>query len=61
MVPTFGMFEFELARKVFINAEDQERAAYLNEITLNSTQFGAGNTDGTEARVVASRSILDWF
>jgi len=43
MVPTFGSSEFEPVRKAYVSAADQERAGYLSEVTLNSTEFGAGS------------------
>ncbi len=61
MVPTFGMFEFELARRIFVSNEDQERAGYLNEVVLNSTQFGASNWDENEVRIAASRALITRF
>ncbi|MEN3109643.1 hypothetical protein ACFONG_14340 [Uliginosibacterium paludis] len=53
MVPSFGLFEFEPSRKAFVSAEDQERAGYLSEVVLNSTEFGAGNNEA-EARHLQS-------
>ncbi len=50
MVPSFGLFEFEPARKAFVSSEDQERAGYLAEVVLNSTEFGAGNHSESAAR-----------
>jgi len=61
MVPTFGLFEFEPARKIFVSAEDQERAGYLSEVVLNSTQFGTGNWNEADARQEASRSLINQF
>lgn len=43
MVPSFGLFDFEPSRKAYVSAEDQERAGYLSEVVLASTEFGAGN------------------
>ncbi len=54
MVPSFGLFEFEPSRKAFVSAEDQERAGYLSEVVLNSTEFGAGNNNEAEARHLQS-------
>jgi hypothetical protein len=61
MVPTFGLFEFEPARKVFVSMEDQERAGYLAEVVLNSTQFGAGNWNESEVREAATRALISPF
>jgi len=61
MVPTFGLFEFEPARKAFVSVEDQERAGYLNEVMLNSTQFGSGNWNESEARQAVMHSLLNQF
>jgi hypothetical protein len=54
MVPTFGLFEFEPARKAYVSGEDQERAGYLSEVVLNSTQFGVGNFSEAKARKEAA-------
>lgn len=51
MVPTFGLFEFEPSRKAYMSAEDQERAGFLAEVVLNSTQFGAGSFGSTESQL----------
>ena len=61
MVPTFGLFEFEPARKAFVSVEDQERAGYLNEVVLNSTQFGSGNWNESEARQAALHALINQF
>lgn len=50
MVPSFGLFEFEPSRKAFVSAEDQERAGYLSEVVMHSTEFGAGNHSESAAR-----------
>lgn len=50
MVPSFGLFEFEPSRKAFVSSEDQERAGYLSEVVLNSTEFGLGNLSESAAR-----------
>lgn len=54
MVPSFGLFEFEPSRKVFVSAEDQERAGYLSEVVLNSNEFGVGNHSESEAHRIES-------
>lgn len=61
MVPTFGLFEFESPRKLFVSTEDQERAGYLSEVVLQSTEFGAGNRRENEARMAADLSRLSLF
>ncbi len=43
MVPTFGSSDFAPSKKAYVSAEDQERAGYLSEVTLNSTEFGVGS------------------
>jgi hypothetical protein len=60
MVPTFGFFEFEPANKTSIQAEDSERAAYLSEVALNSTQFGSGKKREFDAFTAASLSLLNF-
>jgi hypothetical protein len=61
MVPTFGLFEFEPARKAFVSAEDQERAGYLSEVVLNSTQFGIGQFGEAKARQEAAYAPFPQF
>lgn len=56
MVPSFGLFEFESSRKAFVSAEDQERAGYLSEVVLHSTEFGAGNNNESAARQLEAAS-----
>jgi len=56
MVPSFGLFEFEPSRKAFVSSEDQERAGYLAEVVLNSTEFGAGMSSESAARYVEKSS-----
>lgn len=50
MVPTFGLFDFEPARKAYVSAEDKERAGFLAEVARFSTQFGVGRSNESEAR-----------
>ncbi|MDP5240246.1 hypothetical protein Q9Q94_11955 [Uliginosibacterium sp. 31-16] len=61
MVPTFGLFEFESARKAFVSLEDQERSGYLSEVVLQSTEFGAGNRNESEASKIAAQSLFNMF
>lgn len=59
MVPSFGLFEFEPSRKAFVSAEDQERAGYLSEVVLHSTEFGAGHaSESAQRQLEAAASAL---
>ena len=62
MVPTFGLFEFESAHKAFVSTEDQERAGYLAEVVLQSTEFGVGSRNEKRSqqngRFVAVQHVL---
>lgn len=61
MVPSFGLFEFEPSRKSFVSAEDQERAGYLSEVVLHSTEFGVGNANESEARTLQNMARSLFF
>ncbi|MDQ7990773.1 MAG: hypothetical protein REI09_14155 [Candidatus Dactylopiibacterium sp.] len=63
MVPSFGLFEFEPSRKAFVSAEDQERSGYLAEVVTNSTEFGVGNHNESQARRfdVAANTLMIRF
>ena len=50
MVPPVGMFDFVPVRVAELKADDAERAAYLNEVTVLSTEFGAKGRNESEAR-----------
>lgn len=50
MVPTFGLFEFELAHKAFASFEDNERSGYMSEVVLRSTEFGVGARNEAESK-----------
>lgn len=50
MVPTFGMFDFVPVRVAELKADEAERAAFLAEVTVFSTEFGATDRSESEAR-----------
>lgn len=55
MVPSFGLFDFEASHSVYVSSEDQERAGYLSEVVMHSTEFGNGRSH--EARM--HREVAD--
>lgn len=51
MVPSFGMFDFLPVRVAGLAADDSERQGYLDEICMQSTEFGAGVRSESEALI----------
>ncbi|WP_018607652.1 hypothetical protein [Uliginosibacterium gangwonense] len=51
MVPSFGMFDFLPIRMASLSADESERQGYLNEVRMQSTEFGAGARSESEALI----------
>lgn len=51
MVPSFGMFDFLPIRVAGLAADDSERQGYLNEVRVQSTEFGVGVRSESEALI----------